>query len=139
MNGDGFISLVETILTAGQRLATLSIVRVNGLLPDPSTVNSYFDVLLRRDKSFLSDYSSRIIDRIYDLRKEQMINGCQLMDDYCITVNFWKEDYKGVHFGAISLDHIDKNEQLYVFILGCYPYEKRIKKRQSRVRLSALF
>jgi hypothetical protein len=40
VNGDGFISLIETVFTAGQRLSSLSSVRVNDLLPDPTTVNS---------------------------------------------------------------------------------------------------
>jgi hypothetical protein len=33
-----------------------------------------------------------------------------------------------MHFGGISRDHIDQNNQLHVFILGCYPYDENDQK-----------
>ena len=57
-----------------------------------------------------------------------MIQWCKSIDDYCITVDFWTEGHTGMHFGGISLHHIDQNNQLHVFILGCYPYDESDQK-----------
>ncbi len=43
-------------------------------------------------------------------------------------MDFWTEDHTGMHFGGISLHHIDQNNQLHVFILGCYPYDENDQK-----------
>lgn len=57
-----------------------------------------------------------------------MINWCHSIDEFCITVDFWSEDYTGIHFGGISLHHIDQNNELHVFVLGCYPYDENDQK-----------
>jgi hypothetical protein len=53
------------------------------------------------------------------------------MDNYCVTVDFWTEDHTGMHFGGISLHHIDESNQLQVFVLGCYPYDENDQKAPS--------
>ena len=68
---------------------------------------------------------------MYRLRKEQLINWCHSIDEYCITVDFWTEGHTGIHFGGISLHHIDRNNQLHVFVLGCYPYDETDQKAPS--------
>ncbi len=39
-------------------------------------------------------------------------------------MDFWSEGHTGIHFGGVSLHHIDQNNELYVFVLGCYPYDE---------------
>ena len=65
---------------------------------------------------------------MYALRKEQLIKWCESIDNYCITVDFWCEGHTGVHFGGVSLHHIDQNDHLHVFVLGCYPYDEDDQK-----------
>lgn len=43
-------------------------------------------------------------------------------------MDFWTESYTGIHFGGVSLHHIDQNNILHVFILGCYPYDETDQK-----------
>ena len=57
-----------------------------------------------------------------------MVNWCHSIDEFCITVDFWSEGHTGIHFGGISLHHIDRNNELYVFVLGCYPYDESDQK-----------
>lgn len=43
-------------------------------------------------------------------------------------MNFWSEGHTVIHFGGISLHHIDRNNELHVFVLGCYPYDESDQK-----------
>lgn len=60
-----------------------------------------------------------------------MIQWCHSIDVYCLTVDFWTEGHTGIHFGGISLHHIDRHNNLHVFILGCYPYDENDQKAPS--------
>lgn len=68
------------------------------------------------------------MDRLYTSRKEQLVEWCRSIESYCITVDFWTEEHNGMHFGGISLHHIDDAYRLNVFILGCYPYDENDQK-----------
>lgn len=46
-------------------------------------------------------------------------------------MDFWTEDHTGVHFGGISLHHIDLSNELHVFVLGCYPYDENDQKAST--------
>ncbi|CAF1436953.1 unnamed protein product [Adineta ricciae] len=112
VKGAGFLRLMEAVFAAGQRLSALPSVQVTDLIPDSTTI-------------------SRNINQVYKLRTDQLIQWCKTIDSYCITVDFWTEGHTGIHFGGISLHHIDKNNQLHVFILGCYPYDESDQKAPS--------
>ncbi|CAF1333068.1 unnamed protein product [Adineta ricciae] len=106
-------SQLKKILVAGQRLSALTGAQVKDLLPDPTTFMHYI---------------SRNVDKVYELRKKQLVDWCHLIDEFCITVDFWSAGHTGIHFGGVSLYHIDHNNELYVFILGCYPYDEGDQK-----------
>ncbi|CAF1535950.1 unnamed protein product [Adineta ricciae] len=40
----------------------------------------------------------------------------------------WTEGHTGIHFRGVFLHHIDQNNELYVFVLGCYPYDEGDQK-----------
>ncbi|CAF4530762.1 unnamed protein product [Rotaria sp. Silwood2] len=102
IRGGGFKELIEVLIKTGHQLG--SAISIDDLIPNSTTI-------------------SREIDKIYTLRKEQLISYLATINNFVITVDFWTEQKTKVHYGGVTLHTYSEQHGLLVFVLACKPYD----------------
>ncbi|CAF3157858.1 unnamed protein product [Rotaria socialis] len=102
IKGDGFKNLAKALFDAGQA-SNKSSIEVTDFLPHPTTI-------------------SRNIIRLYEQYKNQLIDICTKLTNFCLIVDQWTEAHTGISYCGIALRYVDDDYQLFTFILGCFPY-----------------
>ncbi|CAF5137493.1 unnamed protein product, partial [Rotaria sp. Silwood1] len=102
VKGDGFINLAKTLFGVGRGSNTSSI-EITDLLPHPTTI-------------------SRNITRFYEEYKIQLIDICEQLTSFCLIVDQCTEAHTGISYCGIALRYVGEYSQLFMFIIGCFPY-----------------
>ncbi|CAF4693427.1 unnamed protein product, partial [Rotaria sp. Silwood2] len=102
VKGDGFENLAKTLFGVGRGRNTSSI-EITDLLPHRTTI-------------------SRNITRLYEEYKIQLIDICEQLTSFCLIADQCTEAHAGISYCGIALRYVGEYSQLFMFIIGCFPY-----------------